>query len=272
MRDRLDDKVVVITGAGSGIGRETALLCARLGATLAICDLNENGLAETARGARAHGSVVLEQGVDVSDAAQVDGFAAAVRERFAGVDILVNNAGVGVGGGFLQTELEDWQRQLAINVMGVVHGCRSFAPHMIARGRGQIVNVSSAAGFLASPWMFGYSTSKFAVFGLSEGLRMELRPHGVGVTTICPGFIDTPITRTSVVRGEGAAERQEKLARFHARRGYGPDRVAVGIVKAAQRNRAVAPVTLEARLSYLMSKVAPPMARWMGARMANALS
>ena len=154
------------------------------------------------------------------------------------------------GASFLQTELEDWQRQLAINVMGVVHGCRSFVPDMIARGSGQIVNVSSGAGFLASPWMFGYSTSKFAVFGLSEGLRMELRPHGVGVTTICPGFINTPIMRTSVVRGDGAAERQEKLARFHARRGYGPDKVAVGILKAAQRNRAVAPVTPEARLSY----------------------
>ncbi len=215
---------------------------------------------------------MLEQCVDVSDAEQVEAFAGAVHERFAGVDLLVNNAGVGVGGGFLQTELEDWQRQLAINVMGVVHGCRSFVPDMIARGHGQIVNVSSGAGFLASPWMFGYSTSKFAVFGLSEGLRMELRPHGVGVTTICPGFINTPIMRTSVVRGDGATERQEKLARFHARRGYGPEKVAVGILKAARRNRAVAPVTPEARLSYLASRVAPPMARWMGGRMASALS
>ena len=143
---------------------------------------------------------------------------------------------------------------------------------MIDCRAGQIVNVSSGAGFVASPWMFGYSTSKFAVFGLSEGLRMELRPHGVGVTTICPGFIDTPIMRTSVIRGDGAAERQEKLARFHARRGYGPDKVAVGILRAAKRNRAVAPVTPEARLSYVLSKVAPPVARWMGARMTRALT
>ena len=83
---------------------------------------------------------------------------------------------------------------------------------------------------------------------------MELRPHGVGVTTICPGFINTPIMRTSVVRGDGATERQDKLVRFHARRGYGPEKVAVGILKAARRNRAVAPVTPEARLSYVLSK------------------
>ena len=272
MSKQLDDKVVVITGAGSGIGRATALLCARRGAALAICDVNEPGLEETVRDARAVGSVVLAQRVDVSDAEQVDTFAAIVHERFAGVDLLINNAGIGVGANFLQTEVEDWHRVLAINVMGVVHGCRSFVPDMIRRGSGQVVNVSSAAGFGASPWMFAYSTSKFAVFGLSEGLRMELRPHGVGVTTICPGFINTPILRTSVIRGDGATERQDKLVRFHERRGYGPEKVAVQILKAARRNRAVAPVTAEARVSYVLSKAAPPVARWMGARLAGELS
>ena len=273
MSKKLDDKVVVITGAGSGIGRETALLCARRGATLAICDVNEPG----ARGNRPRCSRSRQRRARAARRCLRRRAGGRVRRRRARALRRCRPAGQQrrrrvSAASFLQTELEDWQRQLAINVMGVVHGCRSFVPAMIARGRGQIVNVSSGAGFLASPWMFGYSTSKFAVFGLSEGLRMELRPHGVGVTTICPGFINTPIMRTSVVRGDGAAERQEKLARFHARRGYGPDKVAVGILKAAQRNRAVAPVTPEARLSYVLSKVAPPVARWMGARMASALS
>lgn len=272
MNTYLNGKVAVITGAGSGIGRETALLCARRGASLAICDVNEPGLEQTAKDAHAHGCDVLTRRVNVADAEQMDAFARAVHERFGGVDLLINNAGIGVGASFLQTELEDWQRLLQVNVMGVVHGCRSFVPKMIERGSGQIVNVSSGAGFVASPWMFAYSTSKFAVFGLSEGLRMELRPHGIGVTTVCPGFINTPITKTSIVRGDAAAERQDKLARLHARRGYGPDKVAFGILDAARRNRAVAPVTPEAHLSYVLSKLAPTAARWMAARMASALT
>ena len=157
----------------------------------------------------------------------MDAFAAAVHERFGSVDLLINNAGIGVGATFAQTELEDWERQLAINVMGVVHGCRSFVPHMIARGSGQIVNVSSGAGFLATPFMFAYSATKFAVFGLSEGLRMELRPHGIGVTTICPGFINTPIIATSVMRGDqrrrapGQARPDARASRLRPREGRG---------------------------------------------------
>ena len=265
-------KVAVITGAGSGIGRETALLCARRGASLGICDVNEWGLEQTAKHARAHGCNMLTQQVNVADPDHMDAFAAAVHERFGGVDLLINNAGIGVGASFMQTELEDWQRLLQVNVMGVVHGCRSFVPQMIERRSGQIVNVSSGAGFLATPYMFAYSTSKFAVFGLSEGLRMELSPHGIGVTTVCPGFINTPILRTSIVRGKDADERQDRLARMHTRRGYGPDKVAVGILDAARRNRGVAPVTPEAHLSYVLSKLAPTAARWMAARMASTLT
>ena len=271
MSKNLDGKVVVITGAGSGIGRETALLCARRGAKLAVCDVNEAGLEQTARDPRAQGSDVLAQRVDVSDAEQMDAFAAAVYDRFGRVDLLINNAGIGIGATFAQTELEDWERQLAINVMGVVHGCHSFVPRMIERGSGQIVNVSSGAGFLATPFMLAYSATKFAVFGLSEGLRMELRPHGIGVTTVCPGFINTPIIGTSIMRGEHAAERQQRRIQLHERRGYGPEKVAVRILKAARRNRAVAPITTEAHLTYAMSKVAPPVARWMAARTAAAI-
>ena len=271
MSKNLHGKVVVITGAGSGIGRETALLCARRGAKLAICDVNEAGLDQTAEESRATGSDVLTQRVDVSDAEQMDAFAVAVHDRFGTVDLLINNAGIGVGATFAQTELEDWERQLQINVMGVVHGCRSFVPHMMQRGSGQIVNVSSGAGFLATPFMLAYSATKFAVFGLSEGLRMELRPHGIGVTTVCPGFINTPIIATSVMRGEHAAERQQQRIQLHERRGYGPEKVAVRILKAAQRNRAVAPITTEAHLTYAMSRVAPPVARWMAARTAAAI-
>ena len=190
----LNNRVVLVTGAGSGIGRATALLCARRGARLAICDLNEAGLKETAEAARGLGAEVLAQTVDVTDTASMDEFADAVHARFDTVDLLINNAGIGVGAGFFDTTPEDWDRMIAVNIMGLVHGCERFIPRMIERGTGgQVANVASGAGYSALPYMFGYSVTKFAAFGFSEALRMEMRRHKIGVTTICPGLINTPI-------------------------------------------------------------------------------
>jgi len=267
---RLDGKKAVITGAGSGIGRETALLCARRGADLALCDVDETGLEATAGAARALGAEVFTERVDVADAERMSALAASVHERFEGVDLLVNNAGIGVVARFLETELSDWQRLMAINVMGVVHGCHFFVPRMVQRGRGgHVVNVASQAGFQANPALNAYSTTKFAVFGFSEALRAELGPHGIGVTAVCPGIVNTAITRTSPIRGERAEERQAKLARLYERRGYGPEKVAVQILRAVERNRAVAPVTPEAHLGYVLSHLAPPLSRWTSAKLAQ---
>ena len=138
----------------------------------------------------------------------MDEFADAVHARFDTVDLLINNAGIGVGAGFFDTTREDWDRLIAVNIMGLVHGCERFIPRMIERGTGgQVANVSSGCGYSALPYMFGYSVTKFAAFGFSEALRMEMRRHKIGVTTICPGLINTPILRTSVTRGARAAER-----------------------------------------------------------------
>ena len=120
--------------------------------------------------------------------------------------------------------------------------------------------------------MFGYSVTKFAAFGFSEALRMEMRRHNIGVTTICPGLINTPILRTSVTRGARAEERAERVARMHERRGYSPEKVAVNILRAVGRNRAVAPITPEAHLTYALTRIAPPVARWFSARTAAFLA
>ena len=128
-------------------------------------------------------------------------FAEAVHREAGPVDLLVNNAGVGLAAGFLDTELEDWDWIVAINVMGVVHGCHFFVPRMVERGMGgHVANLSSMAGFHASPALLAYTATKFAVLGLSEALREELRPHGIGVTAICPGIINTPITTNASAR------------------------------------------------------------------------
>jgi NAD(P)-dependent dehydrogenase (short-subunit alcohol dehydrogenase family) len=259
--ERMGGKLALVTGAGSGIGRETALLCARRGANLAICDVDEAGLAETEGEARRLGREVLANAVDVSDRAQMQAFAAAVHDRAAAVDLLVNNAGVGLGAGFLETPLEDWDWILPINVMGVVHGCNLFVPAMVERGRGgHVVNLSSAAGFFANPALAAYTTTKFAVLGLSEALRIELRSAGIGVTAVCPGLINTPITRNSRLRGTAEAQR-ERLVRLYQRRNYGPDRVAQRILHAVQCNRAVMPVTAEAWVMWWLARFAPRLAR-----------
>jgi NAD(P)-dependent dehydrogenase (short-subunit alcohol dehydrogenase family) len=259
--ERMDGKLALITGAGSGIGRETALLCARRGANLAICDVNTAGLAQTEDEARRLGSEVLASTVDVADRDQMLAFAAAVHERVDAVDLLVNNAGVGLGATFLETPLEDWDWILPINVMGVVHGCHIFVPAMVKRGRGgHVVNLSSAAGYFANPSLAAYSATKFAVLGLSEALRTELRPAGIGVTAICPGLINTPITRNSRLRGNAVGQR-ERVVKLYERRNYGPDRVAGRILHAVQHNRAVMPVSAEAWVMWWLSRFTPSLAR-----------
>lgn len=261
---------MVVTGAGSGIGRELALLSARRGADLALCDIDEQGLAETSAGIRAMGRAVLTRRVDVSRAADTEAFAAAVHDRFGVADLLVNNAGVGLLGGFLDTGPEDWDRLVSINLMGVVHGCSAFLPAMVERGRGgHVVNLSSAAGVLANPRLSAYSATKFAVFGLSETLRLELRPHGIGVTAVCPGVIDTNITRTTPIRGGGDHDRRrEHLSALYRKRGYTAERAARNILRAVDRDKPVAPIAAEAHLGYWLSRAVPPAGRWFSARLA----
>ena len=265
----LSGKSALVTGAASGIGRSTALAFARRGADLFLCDLDEAGLTETEREAQAIGRDVFCSRVDVASRDEMAAFATAVHERTDAVDILMNNAGVAIGGGFLDTSAEDWDWIVGINLLGVVNGCQSFAPAMVrAKRGGHIVNLSSAAGYLASEALSAYATTKFAVLGLSEALRDELAHHRIGVTTVCPGIIDTPITRNARLRGAtlDRPEAREQMIETYRRRGYGPDRVAENILKAIGRNRAVAPISAEAWFSYYLKRFAPWAQAWLVAR------
>ena len=269
----LAGKTVLVTGAGSGIGRETALAFARRGADLVVCDVQETGLRRTADDVIALGRKAMAHAVDVADPERMRAFADTVHAERDAVDVLVNNAGVGLGGGLLDTTLEDWEWIIGINLRGVVHGCHFFVPRMVARGRGgHVVNIASAAGYLATEALAAYSTTKFAVVGLSEALRDELQPHGIGVTAICPGIINTPITGSARLRGKAALPgAREQMIAFYRRRNYGPERVAEKILKAVARNAAVAPVSPEAWVMYVLKRLSPSLTAWLNRRMADRL-
>jgi NAD(P)-dependent dehydrogenase (short-subunit alcohol dehydrogenase family) len=271
--ESLNERVGVVTGAASGIGRATALALAARGADVAICDVDAAGLAQTAERIEALGRSTHTQHVDVAQMDQVQAFANATFDRFDRVDILVNNAGVGAGGPMLDVPLEEFRRVIEINLMGVVHGCYAFLPRMRdAAGPAHVVNVASMAGYWAGPSMTSYHASKFGVVGFSESLRSELAKYQIGVSAICPGMINTPIVRSVRMYGPDATEetRQRGIDAF-ARRGYTPERVASNIMKAIQRNRALAPVAAEAWILYYLQRLAPWAPRVIGRLLARSI-
>ncbi len=267
----LQEKTVLVTGAASGIGLETALAFAGRGADLVICDVDEPGLDAASKRIEELGCSVLARRVDVSNADEMRTFADEVHKRVEAVDILMNNAGIAVIGPFLSTSLENWNRIVGINTLGVVHGCHYFIPNMVQRAAGgHVINVSSAAGYGTSSSMPAYNATKFSVLGLSEALWEELHPHAIGVTAVCPGLIDTPITRSARLVGElDTLEMRKEIVEGYERRGYTPDRVAKNILKAVQKNRLVAPISPEAWVIYYVKRFAPWLLRRLGLRMAK---
>lgn len=266
-RESFGDTLVSVTGAGSGIGRETALLFARAGAELVISDIDEASVKETAVQIGERGGVAHPYVLDVSDAEAVERFADEVCAVHGVPDIVVNNAGIGQAGAFLDTAPEQWERVLEVNLGGVVNGCRAFAQRLVERGTGgHIVNVASMAGYQPVGAMNAYCTSKAAVYMFSDCLRAELDSAGIGLTTICPGIVDTNIVRTTRIDAPQAgadriAERRKRFEAIYAARRYGPDKVAKAIVSAVQKNKAVRPVTPEAYASYATSRIFPQVLR-----------
>lgn len=266
-RGDFGDTLVSVTGAGSGIGRATALAFAAEGAEVVVSDVNEDAAAATVAQIAATGGTAHAYRLDVADAAAVNGFAEQVCATHGVPDVVVNNAGVGQAGNFLDTPADEYDRVLDINFGGVVNGCRAFADRMVDRGTGgHIVNVASMAAYAPMQSMNAYATSKAAVYMFSDCLRAELDSAGIGLTTVCPGVIDTDIINTTrfdvPARRQDAVEaRRAQIQRGFKARRYGPDKVAKAIIGAVKKNKPIRPVTPEAYLLYGVAHALPQVMR-----------
>ncbi|WP_171164830.1 SDR family oxidoreductase [Streptomyces sp. I05A-00742] len=263
---RFAGRLVLVTGAASGIGRATAFAFAEAGARIVAVDRDAEGATRTAELARLLGAPeAWAECVDVSDEGAMEKLAARTADAYGVVDVLVNNAGIGVAGAFLDTPPDAWRKVLDVNLWGVLHGCRIFGRQMAERGEGgHIVNTASAAAFQPSRTLAAYSTSKAAVLMLSECLRAELGDQGIGVTAVCPGIVATGITSATLFTGVPEEEQhrlRERTTRLYGRRNYPPERVAETILRAVHDDLAVVPATPEAHGLRLVSRFAPRLRR-----------
>ncbi|MGH9030104.1 MAG: SDR family NAD(P)-dependent oxidoreductase [Acidimicrobiales bacterium] len=245
--------LALVTGAGQGIGRETALALAARGSRVLVADIDAVAAKQTATDCAG-----VSYEADVSDRAAVLALAETVHADHGTLDILVNNAGVGMSGAFVDTALEDWDWIVGINFLGVVHFCHAFGPRMLERGKGHVVNVSSALGYLPTPGEPAYGATKAAVLALSRSLRADWARSGVGVSAVCPGVIATGIIDHARFVGDRARpEAVRRVRELFARRGHHPRVVARAILEAIERDRPVVPVGPEAWATWALRGLVP---------------
>jgi NAD(P)-dependent dehydrogenase (short-subunit alcohol dehydrogenase family) len=238
--ESLRERVAVVTGGASGIGRALVEALAREGARVVVADVDERGAVSVADGIRGAGGDAIPVRVDVSDRAQVHALADRAFAAFGAVHVVCNNAGVALWGGLEGATPHDWQWVLGVNLWGVIHGVEAFVPRMIAQGAGgHVVNTASMAGLIASQGLGVYNTSKYAVVGLSETLAKDLRPYDIGVSVLCPMGVATGIrgserNRPSHLRNETASKPEpvELIGRTLA-----PETVAEMVIAAIRANR-----------------------------------
>jgi short-subunit dehydrogenase len=232
----LSDGMAVVTGAGSGIGRALAQQLAAAGSALALADIDEAGLTQTAQSLEKKSALITTHVVDVADEAAVRSFAEEVSKRYGRVTLLINNAGIALHGNFDEVSLDDFRLLMNINFWGTVYGVNYFLPALKREKRAQIVNISSVFGMIAPAGQCAYAASKFAVRGFTEALRHELAGGNVSVSCVHPGGIRTQIARRARIgAGVSGTGHHEKAAQFEKLLRTSPEVAAARILRGVER-------------------------------------
>lgn len=265
VRKPMTGKLVVVTGAGAGIGRETLLAFAEQGASVVAVDIDAEAAERSAELARLLDVEAWSRRVDVGAVDHMEALATWVQTELGAPDVVVNNAGIGLSGRMLDTSVADWDRLLKVNLWSVILGSKLFAQQMIDAGkRGHIVNVASAAAFSPTKALPAYATTKAAVHMLSDCLRAELADQGIHVVSVCPGFINTAITTSSRFVGVSEEKQEQmraKAKKMYARRNLKPAAVAEAILDAVRKNKPEALVGVEAHAFRFLSRYVPALSR-----------
>lgn len=250
-------RVVVVTGAGAGIGRQLSIQLAAQGAKLALIDVDQGGLEETVELAGISADSVMISATDVTDREAMGECAAATLAQFGHVDAIFNNAGVLYSGTVEDSDYADIEHVMNVDFWGVVNGSKAFLPYIIASDRGSIVNISSAFGLMAAPGYSAYNSAKFAVRGFTESLRQEMLLHHRQVAVICvfPGGIKTSIARTARVattldHSEVVESFEGSIARTD------PAAAAKSILRGVERRRPRVLIGKDARIVDLLTRTA----------------
>jgi 3-oxoacyl-[acyl-carrier protein] reductase len=222
----LSGRVAIVTGAGRGIGRQTASRLAEAGAMVVCADLNTDNAQETVGAITDAGRLATGRGVDVSQKGDVDALVANTVSAHGRLDIMVNNAGIITDGVLLETSEADFQRVHAVNFMGVVFGCQAAGRVMVEQRSGSIINLASGAIDMATPGIIPYATAKAAVAQLSRSFAVEVAPFGVRVNAVAPGWIDTPMNERHVLTDDGSIDAERKAAYVEQRKGLSPMGIA----------------------------------------------
>lgn len=246
------ERVAVVSGAASGIGRAICLELARRGSNIAAVDINESNLAELRHEVESLGRQCSVHSVDVSNRQQMEALPQEVIGVHGAVHILVNNAGVSVNLSFREQTVEDLEWITGINYWGVMYGCKFFLPHLLAVDEAHIVNVSSSAGFTGLKWQTSYSATKFAVAGLSESLYVELANTDVGISCIHPGAVATNILESARME-QGRRSKMLKTFKYATP----PEHAARVICKAIKRKRFKQVLCVDSRILHFMKRLAP---------------